>query len=267
MSGSDDLYMLFCSGGVWFGIPILWVKRTAQAEEETKWPVWDFSGEKDGCGPKERRYLIFLERNECAFCLKADEIEGIWRRESAVGCFLPETLVGKKSRYLEEAVLLEAAGEETRVVFLLDLADLYRHMQEPAEREEDGQQQACETEEGALEEREEELPEETQLQDCLEAQVGEFLFYAAKENVQAVVGKPKIWEIPCKGTALLGISFYEGSPVIYDRYAKKQEAECGIIVRAEGAFYAGIAAQRAGTQGKVSGRFQPVMPGVWVKRE
>lgn len=267
MAGSDDLYMLFSSGGFRFGIPIPWVQRTAGADEKTQWPVWDFSEEKGGCRLQERKYLIFLERKECRLCLAAEEIEGIWQRETAVGYYLSEPVVWNKNRYLEEAVFQDMPEEkDEKTIFLLNPEILYKFVQERSERQESGRQ-PCEEKEEILSQSEEVEEEERELEDCLEVRTGDMLLYVDKESVRAVVGRPKIWEIPQTRPHILGISFYEGSPVIYYRFEEVQKADCGIIIRAKGIFYAGIAAQTAGTQRKVSGRFVTLMPGVWVKKE
>ena len=55
--------------------------------------------------------------------------------------------------------------------------------------------------------------------------------YILPEDVGAIIREPDIWEIPEGDREILGISPYKGSLVIYYRLGKREDSQCGIILR------------------------------------
>ena len=92
--------------------------------------------------------------------------------------------------------------------------------------------------------------------------------YILPEDVGAIIREPDIWEIPEGDREILGISPYKGSLVIYYRLGKREDSQCGIILRKrreDGMLY-GIAASNAGIEEISEELLEEIQPGVWVKK-
>lgn len=90
--------------------------------------------------------------------------------------------------------------------------------------------------------------------------------YVEKDSIEAIVLNPEIQRVPKASGQIRGISYYHTQLVVYYRLGELKEAGCGVILKSDGDWTAGVAGREAGEEAVDQEVLTEVLPGIWEKK-
>lgn len=87
-----------------------------------------------------------------------------------------------------------------------------------------------------------------------------------KAKVVAVLMNPDIQRVPGTDDSIRGISMYQNRLVVYYQFGKRYEPRCGVILKTDGEYLAGIVSEGVDVEERAQEELNSVVPGIWERR-
>ena len=118
MDKTENSYLAFTSKEYDFLLPLSWVDRIAQMEQEEE-GIIDLAGSENGQAAV-RRYLLLLKDQGTVRGLCADALEGIYEIAAGQLMPLPVPVLNEQNRYLSAAVCVMREDETTALAYVVN---------------------------------------------------------------------------------------------------------------------------------------------------